>query len=58
MIPFSLDLDDFSPGKQLILKVRHVDGSFDTILCNHTYNETQIEWFKAGSALNLIRAQQ
>ena len=55
---FTVDLDDFSPGKQLILKVRHVDGSFDTILCNHTYNDTQIEWFKAGSALNLIRAQQ
>tara|TARA_Y100000590_G_scaffold469467_1_gene657219 strand:+ start:10828 stop:13086 length:2259 start_codon:yes stop_codon:yes gene_type:complete len=55
---FTVDLDDFSPGKQLILKVRHADGSFDTILCNHTYNDTQIEWFKAGSALNLIRAQQ
>ena len=53
-----VDLDDFSPGKQLTVKVSHTDGSFDVILCNHTYNETQIEWFKAGSALNLIRAQQ
>ncbi len=54
----TVDLDDFSPGKQLTVKVSHTDGSFDVILCNHTYNETQIEWFKAGSALNLIRAQQ
>ena len=54
----TVDLDDFSPGKQLTIKVSHTDGSFDVILCNHTYNETQIEWFKAGSALNLIRAQQ
>ena len=53
----TVDLDDFSPGKQLTVKVSHTDGSFDVILCNHTYNETQIEWFKAGSALNLIRAQ-
>ena len=53
-----VDLDDFSPRKQLTVKVSHTDGSFDVILCNHTYNETQIEWFKAGSALNLIRAQQ
>ena len=51
----TVDLDDFSPGKQLTVKVSHTDGSFDVILCNHTYNETQIEWFKAGSALNLIR---
>jgi len=56
---FSLpDLNHFSPGKQITLVVTHEDGSTDTIICNHTYNQTQIEWFKAGSALNLIRAQQ
>ena len=35
----------------------HEDGSRDIIKCMHTYNESQIEWFKAGSALNLIRSQ-
>jgi aconitate hydratase len=37
--------------------VAHSDASSDTILANHTYNEAQIEWFKAGSALNLIKKQ-
>jgi aconitate hydratase len=32
-----------------------MDGSKDTIALNHTYNEQQVEWFKAGSALNLIK---
>ena len=53
-----LDLNQFSPGKLLTLKISHSDGSTDEILCKHTYNETQIEWFKAGSALNLISSQQ
>ena len=53
-----LDLEDFSPGKPLTLLASHGDGTTDQILCNHTYNDTQISWFKAGSALNLIRAQQ
>jgi aconitate hydratase len=52
-----IDLDVFSPGKPLTLRIIHEDGSSDSILCNHTYNQTQINWFKAGSALNLIRAQ-
>jgi len=52
------DLDQFSSGNPLTLAVTHVDGSTDSILCNHTYNHAQIEWFKAGSALNLIRSQQ
>lgn len=52
------DLVDFAPGKQLTLEVTHADGSTDLVMCNHTYNEGQIEWFKAGSALNLIRQQQ
>ena len=52
-----VDLVDFAPGKQLTLEVVHADGSTDTIKLNHTYNAQQIEWFKAGSALNLIKAQ-
>ena len=52
-----LDLNQFSPGKLLTLRISHSDGSTDEILCKHTYNETQIEWFKAGSALNLISSQ-
>lgn len=53
-----VDLTDFSEGNQLTLEVQHADGSSDTIMLNHTYNEAQIEWFKAGSALNLIKKQQ
>jgi aconitate hydratase len=50
------DLTSFAPGKPLTLEVVHADGSTDTILANHTYNDSQIGWFKAGSALNLIAA--
>jgi len=53
-----VDLDQFAADKPLTLAVNHADGSTDEIICNHTYNDTQIEWFKAGSALNLISAQQ
>jgi len=49
-----IDLESFAPNKQLTLVLHHVDGSKDTIKVNHTYNEGQIGWFKAGSALNLI----
>ena len=52
------DLTAFAPGKPLTLLLNHQDGSKDTILTNHTYNAQQIEWFKAGGALNIIRAQQ
>jgi aconitate hydratase len=52
------DLTEFAPGKPLTLVFKHSDGSSDVILCNHSYNAQQIEWFKAGSALNIIRAQQ
>jgi aconitate hydratase len=52
-----VDLADFAPGKQLTLEVAHADGSSDTVVLNHTYNAQQIEWFKAGSALNLIREE-
>jgi len=51
------DLDNFKPDKQITLKVRHSDGSEDLIKLNHTYNKQQIEWFRAGSALNLIKKQ-
>ena len=51
-----IDLDSFAPNKSLTLQVVHLDGSSDQITLNHTYNEQQIEWFRAGSALNLIRA--
>ena len=54
----TMDLDQFAPNKPITLLVEHADGSSDTIMTNHTYNENQIEWFKAGSALNLIRKQQ
>ena len=49
-----LDLTDFAPNKPLHLEFVHKDGSKDVITFNHTYNASQIEWFKAGSALNLI----
>ena len=51
-----VDLIDFAPGKPLTLEFVHGDGSKDSILANHTYNEGQIGWFVAGSALNLIAA--
>ena len=53
-----VDLESFAPGKPLTIEVEHADGSKDTIVTNHTYNDQQIEWFRAGSALNLIKRQQ
>ncbi len=50
-------LKNFVPGKQLGMVLRHKDGTSDKVVLNHTYNKQQIEWFKAGSALNLIRKQ-
>ena len=52
-----LGLDTFSEGKPLTIKLNHSDGSSEEFLANHTYNCNQIEWFKAGSALNLIKMQ-
>lgn len=49
-----IDLNQFSPGRSITILVKHSDDSEDQILCNHSYNETQINWFKAGSALNLL----
>jgi aconitate hydratase len=51
-----LGLTSFAPGEPLQVVFNHADGSTDTLTVNHTYNEGQIEWFKAGSALNLIKA--
>ncbi|MBL4905099.1 MAG: aconitate hydratase, partial [Flavobacteriaceae bacterium] len=50
-----VDLHEFTPGKPLTLEVVHADGSTDTIVANHTYNQGQIEWYNEGSALNLIK---
>ena len=49
-----IDLTEFAPGKPLTLVLHHKDGTKDTIKANHSYNANQIEWFKAGSALNLM----
>ena len=53
-----MDLLDFSPDKSLTLKLNHADGSSETIKVNHSYNDGQIAWFKAGSSLNLIKEQE
>ena len=52
-----VDLAHFAPGKPLTIEVVHADGTKDSIVANHTYNEQQIEWYKEGSALNLIKKQ-
>ena len=50
-----IDLNSFSPGKQISIEIVHSDGSKDLIMADHTYNAQQIEWYKEGSALNLIK---
>ena len=52
-----VDLNAFAPGKPLTIEAVHADGSKDTIIANHTYNDSQIEWYNEGSALNLIKKQ-
>lgn len=52
-----VDISEFAPGKPLTIEVVHADGSKDTIMANHTYNDAQIEWYREGSALNLIKKQ-
>jgi len=52
-----IDLKDFAPGRPITIKLTHGDGSEDTIQTNHSYNEGQIQWFREGSALNLIKKQ-
>lgn len=53
-----LGLTDFKEGQPLKVVLHHKDGSQDSFMVNHTYNQGQIEWFKAGSALNLIRLKE
>ncbi|MEQ9187959.1 MAG: aconitate hydratase [Cryomorphaceae bacterium] len=53
-----VDLASFAPDRQLALELVHADGSKETVKLNHTYNAAQIAWFKAGSALNLIKQQK
>jgi aconitate hydratase len=50
-------LTEFAPGKPLTLVLHHADGTSESILVNHSYNAQQIEWFKEGAALNIIRKQ-
>ena len=52
-----VDLNEFSSGKQLTLEIVHADGNSESIKLNHTYNSQQIEWYRAGSALNLIKLE-
>ena len=52
-----LGLNKFAPGQPLYILIHHKDGSMNEIEVNHTYNAQQIEWFKAGSALNVIRKE-
>ncbi len=52
-----VDISDFSPGRALTLELTHADGTSEKIQVNHSYNAQQIEWFKYGSALNLIKEQ-
>ncbi len=52
-----IDLKDFAPGKQITIELVHASGIPEVIKANHTYNQQQIEWFKNGSALNLIKIQ-
>jgi aconitate hydratase len=52
-----IDLADFAPGKTLTIELVHSDGSKDHLIANHTYNDQQIDWFREGSALNLIKKQ-
>ncbi|GAB3888623.1 aconitate hydratase [Spirosoma agri] len=51
-------LTEFAPGRPLEIVLHHADGTTDEFLVNHTYNQGQIEWFKAGAALNIIRMKQ
>ncbi len=48
-------LTEFAPGKPLVVRLHHQDGTGEEFMADHSYNEAQISWFKAGSALNLIR---
>ena len=53
-----IKLGNFKPNEPVLIILRHKDGSYDEIQALHSYNEYQIEWFKAGSALNLIKIKR
>ena len=53
-----LGLETFTPGELLTLTLHHIDGFAEQIMARHTYNEAQIDWFKAGSCLNFIKENQ
>ncbi len=55
---FDLDVKDIAPGKQVKMTLKHSDGSTDTVILNHTMNKHQIDWFKVGSALNLMAKKE
>ena len=52
-----LNLDKFSPGKQINIELKHADGTSNIVKLNHSYNESQIKWYDEGSALNLIKKE-
>ena len=52
-----INLDKFFPGKQIIVELKHADGTTDIVNLNHSYNESQIKWYDEGSALNLIKKE-
>ena len=52
-----INLDEFSPGKQIIIELTHSDGTRNSINLNHSYNHSQIDWYDEGSALNLIKKE-
>ena len=52
-----IDIAEFAPDKQLTIEIVHKDGSKDTIKVNHTYNQSQIDWYREGSALNVIKKE-
>ena len=49
-----IDLDNLKPEKQVTCIITHNDGNKEEILLNHSYNKLQIEWFRQGSALNVL----
>ena len=51
------NISEFSPGKPLSIEIVHANGTKETIEVNHTYNKSQIEWYREGSALNLIKKE-
>jgi len=52
-----VDIASFKAGQALTIEIKHADGTALTIQVNHTYNDSQIGWFRAGSALNVIKKE-